>query len=56
MPEVQPTRRELIHKAVYVTPAVLTLPVLPAFASAGSGAGPDDKKGKDEDKNKGKKK
>ena len=32
------TRRELIQKAVYVAPAILTLVAIPTFASAGSGS------------------
>jgi hypothetical protein len=32
------TRRELIQKAVYVAPAILTLVAIPTFASSGSGA------------------
>ncbi len=31
------TRRELIKKAAYVAPLILTFAVLPSFASAGSG-------------------
>ncbi len=31
------TRRELLKKAMYVPPAILTLAALPSFASAGSG-------------------
>lgn len=37
MSETQPTRREVMHKALYVAPVILTLPALAAFASAGSG-------------------
>jgi len=48
MSETHPTRREVMHKAVYMTPAILSLPVLLSFASAGSG--------KDDDKDKEKKK
>lgn len=39
MSDMQPTRRELLKKALYVTPAILTLVVAPSFASAGSGSG-----------------
>jgi len=35
----QPTRREVLKGAVYVTPAILTLVAIPAFASSGSGRG-----------------
>jgi hypothetical protein len=38
MAEQETTRREVIRKAVYVAPAILTLVAIPAFASAGSGA------------------
>jgi hypothetical protein len=31
------TRRDVLTKATYMTPAILTLPVLLSFASAGSG-------------------
>lgn len=30
------TRRELLAKSVFVTPAILTLAAVPSFASAGS--------------------
>ena len=30
------TRRDVLRKAVFVTPVILTLPVLPSFARAGS--------------------
>jgi len=33
------TRRDVLRKAVFVTPFILTLPVLPSFAKAGSNAG-----------------
>ncbi len=32
-----PTRREVVKKAVYVAPVVLTLAVSPSFAGRGSG-------------------
>ena len=48
--EVTPhCRREVLTKAVYMAPAIVTLPVLLSFASAGSGYDGDDK---DKDKNK----
>jgi hypothetical protein len=31
------TRREIIKRAAYITPVVLTLTAVPAFASGGSG-------------------
>ena len=37
MAQDQPTRREVLKGAVYVTPAILTLVAVPAFASSGSG-------------------
>ena len=37
------TRREVLRKAVFIAPAVLTLTAIPSFASAGSG---DDKEEK----------
>ena len=36
MSDLEPSRRKFIKKAAYVTPAVLTLSVLPAYAKAGS--------------------
>lgn len=46
----QPTsRREVIKKAAYITPAILTLKAVPAFAAKGSGA-PSDQKDKDKNK------
>ena len=44
------TRRDVLKDVVYVTPAILTLKAVPAFASSGSG----DDKGKDKGKGKGK--
>jgi hypothetical protein len=41
------TRREIIKKAVYVAPAVLTLTASPAFAKNGSGRPDKDKGNKD---------
>jgi hypothetical protein len=37
MLEQQAGRREVMKKALYVTPFILTLPAVPAFAAAGSG-------------------
>jgi hypothetical protein len=36
MSDHEPSRRKFIKKAAYVTPAVLTLAVAPAYAKAGS--------------------
>jgi hypothetical protein len=38
MAEQQTTRREVIQRAVYVAPAILTLVAIPTCAAAGSGA------------------
>ena len=38
-PNFSDTRRGVLRKAVFVTPFILTLPVLPSFAKAGSNAG-----------------
>ncbi len=35
------TRREVIKRAAYITPAILTLTAVPAFAKGGSGYGND---------------
>lgn len=34
--EVNPSRRDFVKKSVYVTPAILTLSVVPTLARAGS--------------------
>jgi hypothetical protein len=46
------TRREIIKKAVYVAPAILSLTASPAFAQRGSGPprGDDDRDKRDKDK------
>ncbi len=36
------TRREVLRKAVFISPAILTLPVSPSFAKAGSNAAEQD--------------
>jgi hypothetical protein len=46
------TRREVLAKAAYMTPAIVTLPVLLSFASAGSGRPGDKDKNKDKNKDK----
>lgn len=38
-PEAGTTRREIIRKAAYAVPAILTLTAAPAFAQSGSGSG-----------------
>jgi hypothetical protein len=35
------TRRDVLRKAVFITPVILTLPVIPSFARAGSNAADD---------------
>ena len=43
MPEKPPavnTRRDVVRKAAYVAPLLLSFPVLPAFAAAGSRSSP----------------
>ena len=37
------TRREVLRKAAFVAPTILTLTAVPSFASAGSGKHKDDK-------------
>ena len=37
MAEQSPSRRDVLKKALSVTPVLLTLPAVPAFAQAGSG-------------------
>jgi len=39
------TRRDVLRKAVFVSPLILTLPVLPSFAKAGSQSDHDDPAG-----------
>jgi hypothetical protein len=52
-PNSDVTRREVLTKAIYMAPAIVTLPVLLSFASAGSGYDGDDKdKDKDISKDK----
>ncbi len=42
MSEKRLTRRDMIKKAVYITPVILTLTAAPSFASGGSGQNDDD--------------
>jgi len=35
------TRRDVLRKVVFIAPVILTLPVIPSFAKAGSSAGGD---------------
>jgi hypothetical protein len=44
-PQHQTTRREVLKKAIFVAPVILTLPALPSFASAGSQPGDDNTTG-----------
>jgi hypothetical protein len=48
------TRRQVLTKATYMAPAIVTLPVLLSFASAGSGNPGDKDKNKDKSKDKNK--
>jgi hypothetical protein len=51
MAEQHSTRREVVRKAVYVAPIIVTLPAVLSFASAGSREDYDHKdKDKDKDK------
>jgi hypothetical protein len=43
MADADVTRRDVLTKVTYMTPAIVTLPVVLSFAAAGSG----DPKGKD---------
>jgi hypothetical protein len=43
MSDHKPSRRKFIKKAAYVTPAILSLKVVPAYAKAGSEKPPKDK-------------
>ena len=53
MAEQHSTRREVVRKAVYMAPIIVTLPAVLSFASAGSGNDYDHKdKDKDKDKDK----
>jgi hypothetical protein len=36
------TRRDVLRKAVFITPVILTLPVIPSIAKAGSNAAEQD--------------
>jgi hypothetical protein len=47
------TRREIVKKALYVAPAILTLTASPAFAQRGSGTPARDDHNRDKDKGKG---
>lgn len=54
MPDHEPSRRQFVKKAAYITPAILSLAVAPAYAKNGSEKNNEDKE-KDKDKNKDKK-
>jgi hypothetical protein len=56
MADVDVTRRAVLTKAAYMAPAIVTLPVLLSFASAGSGEHSEDEnngkhKGREKDHN-----
>jgi len=44
------TRREILKKAVFVTPIILTLPAVASFASAASGRRGSNDQGEDNNK------
>jgi len=48
MSKNHPTRREVIKRAVYVAPAIVSLAAMPSFAQVGSGGKDKDKKPKKE--------
>jgi hypothetical protein len=47
------TRREVLTRAAYVAPIILTLTAVPSFASAGSSSGRDERDGRDDGKRRG---
>jgi len=52
MTEKQISKRELLKKAAYVAPAILTLKAVPSFASNGSGLNEEQARGKEWEKEK----
>jgi hypothetical protein len=50
MPDEQASRRDVLKKAAYITPAVLTLKAIPSFASNGSGLAAQERGEKDKEK------
>jgi hypothetical protein len=50
MADADVTRRDVLTKVAYMTPAIVTLPVVLSFAAAGSGDPKDKDKDKDKDK------
>ena len=53
MTDGQASKRELLKKAAYVAPAILTLKVAPSFASSGSGLTEQAREAKENDTQKG---
>ena len=51
MTDEQSSRREVLKKAAYVAPAILTLTVVPSFASNGSGTIEEKEKDKEKGNN-----
>jgi hypothetical protein len=50
MTDEQTSKRELLKKAAYIAPAILTLKALPSFASNGSGLTEQEREGKFKEK------
>jgi hypothetical protein len=50
MTDGQASKRELLKKVAYVAPAILTLKVVPSFASSGSALAEQAREGKDNEK------
>ena len=53
MTEEQISKRELLKKAAYVAPAIITMKAVPSFASNGSDLTEQAREGKEKDKEKG---
>ena len=53
MANEQASRREVLRKAAYVTPVILTLKVIPSFASSTSDRAEQARKSEEKDKEKG---
>ena len=53
MTDEQTSKRELLKKAAYIAPAILTLKAVPSFASNGSGLTEQEREGKFKEKEKG---
>jgi hypothetical protein len=53
MTDEQSSRREILKKAAYIAPTILTLQALPSFASTGSGLAEETREKEKKDKEKG---